>query len=492
VPPLSKVPQPSFAPLVSFPRTFLPLDDLNPRAMVPSVLSSFFVFSHFGWKVALGMIQDFWQYLAHLLQNNQIFSGGLVLMVGGALLAYFRQVPAQIYQFIRRRVITEIDIMDRDPAFQWIEKWLAQHTYAKNRARSLTVKTESIDYDERRDNPNIDPRPRILFTPAPGVHWLFFRNRLICLHRERPKPNEGSGQQINVRECFNITIFSRDRKLAQQLVEEARDVAIPKSELRLTVHRAGQGYWMEQMKRLPRPLDSVILANGLMDDLLEDSKTFLARREWYVQRGIPYRRGYLLHGPPGTGKSSAVVALASALQMDIAVLSLGDSNLDDNSVSELFSSIPINSIVLMEDIDCAFLERKEGDDKRSKVTFSGLLNAIDGVAAGEGRLLFATTNHIARLDPALIRPGRIDRKLYIGPANREQAQRLFLRFFPEASEQTAQAFADSIPLGKVTMSALQTHLLMYADDIDGAVAQIDDMLEALEYQLPCAKIADES
>jgi chaperone BCS1 len=241
---------------------------------------------------------------------------------------------------------------------------------------------------------------------------------------------------------------------------------------------------MEQMKRLPRPVDSVILANGLMDDLLEDAKTFLARREWYVQRGIPYRRGYLLHGPPGTGKSSAVVALASALQMDIAVLSLGDSNLDDNSISELFSSIPVNSIVLMEDIDCAFLERKEGEDKRSKVTFSGLLNAIDGVAAGEGRLLFATTNHIARLDPALIRPGRIDRKLYIGPANREQAQRLFLRFFPEASAESTQAFAQKIPLGKITMSALQTHLLMYADDMHGAIEQLDDMIETFEYQVP--------
>jgi chaperone BCS1 len=311
---------------------------------------------------------------------------------------------------------------------------------------------------------------------------LFFRNRLICLHRERPKPNEGSGQTVNVRECFNITIFSRDRKLAQQLLEEARDVAIPKSELRLTVHRAGQGYWMEQMKRLPRPIDSVILANGLMDDLLQDAQDFLSRREWYVQRGIPYRRGYLLHGPPGTGKSSAVVALASALQMDIAVLSLGDSNLDDNSVSELFSSIPVNSIVLMEDIDCAFLERKEGEDKRSKVTFSGLLNAIDGVAAGEGRLLFATTNHIARLDPALIRPGRIDRKLYIGCANRDQAHRLFMRFFPDASEARASAFAQKIPLGKVTMSALQTHLLMYADDIDSAIAQLDDLIESLSDQ----------
>jgi chaperone BCS1 len=284
-----------------------------------------------------------------------------------------------------------------------------------------------------------------------------------------------------VRECFNITIFSRDRRLAHLLLEEARDVALPKSELRLTVHRAGQGYWMEQMKRLPRPMESVILANGLMEDLLEDAKTFLARRDWYLQRGIPYRRGYLLHGPPGTGKSSAVVALASALQMDIAVLSLGDSNLDDNSISELFSSIPVNSIVLMEDIDCAFLERKENDDKRSKITFSGLLNAIDGVAAGEGRLLFATTNHIERLDPALIRPGRVDRKVYVGHATREQASQLFRRFFPDVSMEVANRFAEKLPLGKVTMSALQTHLLMYADDLDGAIAEVDDMVAAVAY-----------
>ena len=344
--------------------------------------------------------------------------------------------------------------------------------------------SSDLDYDERRDNPSMDPRPRILFTPAPGVHWLFFRHRLVCLHRERPKPKDSSGQAVNVRECFNITIFSRDRKLAQLLIEEARDVAIPKSEVRLMVHRAGQGYWMEQMKRLPRPVESVILANGLMEDLIEDAKNFLSKREWYVQRGIPYRRGYLLHGPPGTGKSSAVVALASALQMDIAVLSLGDSSLDDNSISELFSSIPVNAVVLMEDIDCAFLERKEGEDKRSKVTFSGLLNAIDGVAAGEGRLLFTTTNHIERLDPALIRPGRIDRKLFIGHANREQAERLFLRFFPDASEAQSRAFSERIPPCRVTMSALQTHLLMYSEDIEGAIAQLDEMIASLEYSVP--------
>lgn len=112
-----------------------------------------------------------------------------------------------------------------------------------------------------------------------------------------------------------------------------------------------------------------------MEDLLADVRDFLSRRSWYVDRGIPYRRGFLLYGPPGTGKSSAVVALASALGMDISMLSLGDSNLDDNGITDLLSDVPVNSLVLMKDIDCAFLERKEDADKRSKLTFSGLLNA---------------------------------------------------------------------------------------------------------------------
>jgi mitochondrial chaperone BCS1 len=421
------------------------------------------------------MLNDLWLYIQDLLKNNQIFSGGLVLMVGGALLAYFRSVPSKIYVLIRRQLITEIDILDRDQAFEWVEKWLAQHAYAKKRARSLTIRTESINYEERRDNPAMDARPRIMFAPAPGVHWFFFRGRLIYLHRERPNMKEASSQQANVRECFNITIFSRNRQLAKELIEEARDVALPKHDQKLTIHRGAYTYWSEQMKRLPRPPESVILEDGMLEDIIEDAKTFLTRRSWYLERGIPYRRGYLLHGPPGTGKSSAVVALASSLGMDIAMLSLGDSSLEDSNLAELFCNIPVNSIVLMEDIDCAFADRKGTEDKKSKVTFSGLLNAIDGVAAGEGRILFATTNHIERLDPALIRPGRIDRKFMIGYATRSQAARLFARFFPSTDREFAETFAEQIPEGAVTMSALQTHLLMYAHDPDQAIRRAGDI-----------------
>src|SRR5262249_40254376 len=156
--------------------------------------------------------------------------------------------------------------------------------------------------------------------------------------------------------------------------------------------------WNEQLQRLPRPADSVVLPHGLLEDLIAEARTFLEGRDWYLQRGIPYRRGYLLHGPPGTGKSSTVVAIASALRMDIAVLTLNSATLDDNELSELLAETPANSLVLVEDIDCAFVARQAGDDKANKVTFSGLLNAIDGVAAGEGRILFATTNHLDRLD----------------------------------------------------------------------------------------------
>ena len=417
-----------------------------------------------------------WQFIQNQFVHNQLFSGGLILMVGGALLAYFREIPARLWAWLKQQMIIEIDILDRDSAFDWIELWLAQHVYAREKARSLTVKTRPIDFHQREIQPGADTRPQILFTPAPGSHWLIYRGRLVVLHRERPKLNQSATQPVNVHESFSITIFSRDRRIARQLLEDARDVALPPGENRLSIYRASYSCWNEQMRRHPRLPNTVILRDNLMQDLIEDVKQFLLRGEWYAERGIPYRRGYLLYGPPGTGKSSAVVAVASALKMDIAMLSLSGSSLDDNELAELLANIPVNSIVLIEDIDCAFVDRNTSGEKSNKLTFSGLLNALDGVAAGEGRVLFATTNHLERLDAALIRPGRIDRQEELGFATPEQARQLFLRFFPDEDETMANYFAGEIPAEKLTMSAIQTHLIRYASNADDALACLDEIL----------------
>ena len=147
--------------------------------------------------------------------------------------------------------------------------------------------------------------------------------------------------------------------------------------------------------------------------------------------GIPYRRGYLLHGPPGSGKSSYIQALAGALNYDICVLNLSERGLADDKLIHLLSNTPERSFVLIEDIDAAFNKRVQTseDGYQSSVTFSGFLNALDGVASGEERIIFMTTNHSERLDPALIRPGRVDLAVLIDDASPKQARRLFERFY---------------------------------------------------------------
>ena len=128
----------------------------------------------------------------------------------------------------------------------------------------------------------------------------------------------------------------------------------------------------------------------------------------------------------------------------------------------------------MEDVDAAFCQRDQGD-LTSQVTFSGLLNAIDGVMSQEGRLLFLTTNHIERLDPALICPGRIDVRIETGPVNAEMARRMFLAFFPEEVE-LAERFALSFHKTSLTMAHLQNHLLCYRDAPQDAVAALRKVL----------------
>ena len=177
-------------------------------------------------------------------------------------------------------------------------------------------------------------------------------------------------------------------------------------------------------------------------EIVADARAFTRLERWYAERGIPWRRGYLLHGAPGSGKTSLVRAVAGALRYPIYQLSLCGAGLDDDAFRGLLASAANRAILLIEDVDyaagAAVVAGGGGGgggappgarSAPSGLTLPGLLNALDGVGAADGRLLFMTCRDADALAPALVRPGRIDRRLAFEPPDFSQAARLFLRFY---------------------------------------------------------------
>lgn len=159
------------------------------------------------------------------------------------------------------------------------------------------------------------------------------------------------------------------------------------------------------------------------------------------------------------------------------MLTLANKGLNDNKLAECLRDAPSNSIVLLEDVDAVFVDRSvASESKASGVTFSGLLNALDGVASQEGRLFFMTTNHLEKLDPALVRPGRCDVKVEIKRASRKQMRLMFTRFFP-GEEHLAECFAARLPEEEISMAQLQGHLLECKRSAQEAIDQIPKLLQ---------------
>jgi len=270
----------------------------------------------------------------------------------------------------------------------------------------------------------------------------------------------------NLWETITLTTIGRTRTVFEEILEDAKNFSLQKEEGSTTIYTTIGGDWRKfGFPRKKRPLTSVILEKGKTEKLLLDAKEFLNSSRWYIERGIPYRRGYLLYGPPGTGKSSFINAIAGELKLNVCVLNLHARGLNDEVLNHLLNVAPQRSIILLEDIDAA-LETAPGNS----LTFSGLLNALDGVAAteGGGRILFMTTNHIEKLHPALIRPGRVDVKECLDLATTEQITGMFLRFFPQ-EEKLAEEFGSKVQSMTVSTAQLQGFLMGYKRDPFNAV-----------------------
>jgi hypothetical protein len=176
--------------------------------------------------------------------------------------------------------------------------------------------------------------------------------------------------------------------------------------------------------------NELVLDQTVLSLLKDDFESFFERQPWFRENRLPFRRGYLLHGPPGNGKSSAIRAMMTSRTLTAHTLRLFDSNTDDSSLDALFNDALRErpAMILLEDLDRAF--PKTGETK-SKVSLQQLLNCLDGVGTGEGIIVVATANEPTILDPAILRrPGRFDRVIYFADPDFGLRQAYFRRMHP--------------------------------------------------------------
>ncbi|MBO9465626.1 AAA family ATPase [Tropicibacter sp. R15_0] len=397
-------------------------------------------------------------YLATALQSD-FFAGGLALGGLGLLAATLRTLYALVARLVHRRVWVSLVLDNRSPAYRHFCLWM-EHTGVLDHTRQLRLTDDSWAEGTKG------------YAPAPGSHWFVYQGHLCRLDREiNEKAKVGGSYEQRPMEVLEITVLFGRVQTLLGWIAKGRDLAESRDRIGPSLHVL-KGDWWDEVGEVPRrAIDTVLTDDDRVDKLLEDLRWFHSAQAWYADRGVPWRRGYLLYGPPGTGKSSLIRALASELSLDIATMDLGRIGLSDDDLRDAMISAPARTLLAIEDIDAVFAQRETGE-KRATISFSGLLNAIDGVAAQEGRALIMTTNHKERLDPALIRPGRADMHLELGHVRAKTARLLFERFFPGEAE-LAQQFQSRLDASLHSPAAIQAWLLANSANPELAAQALD-------------------
>ncbi|EFY98066.1 BCS1 and ATPase (AAA) domain protein [Metarhizium robertsii] len=485
---------------------------------------------------------------------------GLDLSVIMALLGVFWvtiKIGGQGYTlvnaFIENHLMHSVTVPQDDEIYDHVKAWLSkqERVIKTSRLVAQTVKNDDCDDkdlenldvtddgDETPDQQRLNvlkliSRVRHQYFPAIGKTRFWHKNRYFVVHRSKSLVMETSEfpLKVNADEEIKISCLWSSREPIDKLLLEAKEMYYCEMKKRTIIYRPEvvdhtnrPSSWRLAAKRPKRSKETVILPGAITDFLLPDIREFLMTKteRWYTARDIPWRRGYLFFGPPGTGKTSFVAVIAAYFLLDIYTVNLSEPNMTDANLLRLFRDLPRRCMVLIEDIDVSGIqrdrdskgvERNQGTANRigmitKTFSFGGLLNAIDGVAAQEGRILIMTTNKPESLDEALIRPGRVDVKIGFHNATKQQSAALFCRMYGDSTplepnkpaskgikdqnndkvslsqeeiKSLSEEFSEKIPDRLCSPAEIQEFMLLRKEDPRKAVDEVESWVEKMKEQ----------
>lgn len=341
-----------------------------------------------------------------LFASNPIFVGGVGTLAVGSMMYVLRAIPDKLLEVADRAIWTKVSVESMSSEYLDVDAFIESRR-AKFFSRSLEIKDGSLK-------------------TGFGSGWGTYEGRLFKYAKTK------SNQQIAPFETITVSFLTRDRSVVENFMRDSRPEEHRNS---IYVSIFGVNGIGGGLRRRKRGLETVFVDQTIKQRLVERFTWFLGAEDWHASRGIPWKLGIILHGPPGTGKTSLIHALASDFGFNIKYIK------SLHGLGSAFMAGTKNDLFVIEDIDTIAgglkregandndIHRAAGDSASRGSPLHEILNAMDGMQTPDGLKFIVTTNHIGRLDPALVRPGRIDDVIEVGPLSLESARVMFKAFY---------------------------------------------------------------
>ena len=392
-------------------------------------------------------------------------------------------------EFYRRHLMYSVAVSEKDLLYGEVLDWLMENL-PEDKNRNLTVSTTKsprgnggMEVAESDDSRTTKPQPLVVRFNERATRKAIIEGHIVEMDLRIPEMTEKS-MMSREPEWASIHFAARSRAGQKAVIKKLEEL----NAQRVTTRKANLkmmnqwGSWRTRSDLPPRTMDSVILPKGQKERIADNLREFLAAEEHYNRLALPWHRGYMFHGPPGTGKTSLVKALANEFNLDLWYLSLSDLKAE-SSLLGLLSEVGPRSILLLEDIDIMKITHDRDGADQGTISMSSLLNTLDGVATPHGLISIMTTNNFEVLDPALTRAGRMDMIEKLDYPSLNSIIDMFEYFYGEEPSRFNRGIhPDSldIPIQGLSTSQIAEIMKRHLKDPRGAAQAISEELESYE------------